>query len=338
MSRKVLVLGGTDFVGPALVDAALERGDDVTIFHRGQTGTPPDGVRVIHGDRTNAADLDVLAAEAWDLVADAWSRAPRVVLDSARRLESRAARYVYISTISVYADADDGVITETSATVDAHADAEATDYAADKRGAELAIESVFGAERSVFARPGLILGPRENIGRLPWWLRRVAAGGTVLAPGPRELALQYIDARDLASFAINTDLSGAVNVLSPPGYTTMSEVLDVCREVTEATVSFTWVDPEFLLAHKVEPWTELPIWVPAIGDLASFYTTDSSLALRSGLACRPVIDTVRDTWSWLVDHPDWTQIVNPNRPRVGMDSQREAELLAAWADQPPAAR
>ena len=180
---------------------------------------------------------------------------------------------------------------------------------ADKRGAELAIESVFGAERCLFARPGLILGPRENIGRLPWWLRRIAAGGDVLAPGPQDLAVQYIDARDLAAFAIDTALNGAVNVLSRPGHTTMAEVLDLCREVTDSTATFTWVDADFLLEHKVEPWTELPIWVPPVGDMANFYTCDSSLALRSGLTCRSARETVEDTWSWLRDNPDWAPVV-----------------------------
>ena len=338
MPRKVLVLGGTDFVGPAVVEAARARGDEVTIFHRGQTGSAPDGVRVIHGDRTNPSDLDALTTETWDMVVDAWSRAPRVVLAAARALEPHAARYVYISTISVYSEAHEGRITEDSPTVEARPDADATDYAADKRGAELAIESVFGSERSVFARPGLILGPRENIGRLPWWLRRIAAGGEVLAPEPRDLAVQYVDARDLAAFAIETTLNGPVNVLSRPGHTTMAELLELCREVTGSSARFTWVDAEFLLANQVEPWTELPIWVPPIGDMAGFYATDSSLALRSGLICRPARDTVRDTWSWLRDHPDWQQVVSANRSRVGLAPEREAALLAAWKDQPPASR
>jgi nucleoside-diphosphate-sugar epimerase len=336
MPRKVLVLGGTDFVGPAVVGAALAHGDDVTIFHRGQTGSAPDGVRVVHGDRTQATDLDGVATEQWDLVVDAWSRAPSVVLESARRLEPAAARYVYISTISVYDDVHAGVINETSPVVDASPDADATDYAADKRGAELAIESVFGADRRVFARPGLILGPRENMGRLHWWLRRIAAGGTVLAPDPPNNGLQYIDARDLAAFSINTTLNGAVNVLSVPGYTTMAEMLDLCREATGSSATFTWVDAEFLLDNKVEPWTELPIWVPPILDMATFYMTDSSLARRSGLTCRSMRDTVFDTWSWLREHPEWTHFVSANRTRVGLAPEREAALLAAWADQPPA--
>src|SRR3984885_11177941 len=271
MPRKPPVLGGPDFVGPAVIDAALARGDEVTIFHRGQTGSAPGGVRVIHGDRTNANDLDAVTGEAWDLVVDAWSRAPSVVLTSARALEPHADRYVYISTISVYAEAHEGVITEASPTVDAQPDADAKDYPADKRGAELAIESVFGQDRCVFARPGLILGPRENIGRLPWWLRRLAAGGDVLAPEPKALPIQYIDARDLAAFAIDTKLNGAVNVLSRPGHTPKAEGVPLCHEVTGSSATYTWMDAEFLLAHDVAPWTELPIWVPPIGEWAGFY-------------------------------------------------------------------
>ena len=338
MPRKVLILGGTDFVGPALVNAALAHGDDVTIFHRGLTGASPDGVRVVHGDRTRPADLDLVADTPWDVVVDAWSRAPRVVLESAKRLVETAARYVYISTISVYAPAHEGAISEASPVVDATAHAESTNYPADKRGAELAIEGVFGSDRCMFARPGLILGPRENIGRLPWWLRRIAAGGDVLAPGPPANPLQYIDARDLAAFAIGTSLTGAVNTLSPPGFTTMTEVLALCREVTRSSATLRWVDAEFLLAHGVEPWVELPIWVPPIGETAAFYATDASLAHGSGLTCRSARDTVTDTWSWLREHPDWAPVIGSSGKPVGMDPARQTELLAAWADQPPASR
>ena len=338
MPRKILVLGGTDFVGPAIVAVALADGDDVTVFNRGQTGADPEGVRAVRGDRTRGADLARLAAERWDVVVDTWPRAPRVVLESATALRSSADRYVYISTISVYAEEHDGPITEASPVVAADPEADSIDYAVDKRGAELAIERVFGAERSLFARPGLILGPGENVGRLPWWLRRIAAGGAVLAPGPAGNALQYIDARDLAAFALSTDLRGPVNVVSAPGHATMAELLTLCREATGSTATLTWVDAEFLLAHAVGPWVELPIWVPPIGETADFYTADSSLARRSGLVCRSARETVSDTWSWLQANPRWTQVVTPVRARVGMDPGRERELLAAWADQPPASR
>ena len=337
MSRKVLVLGGTDFVGPAAVEAALARGDAVTVFHRGQTGSAPDGVEVIHGDRTNAADLDKLATQDWDLVVDAWSQAPRVVLEvGAEARAARGALRIHLHGLGVRQDAIRA--TEASPTVEAVADAGATDYAADKRGAELAIESVFGAERCVFARPGLILGPRENINRLPWWLRRIARGGNVLAPEPKELPLQFIDARDLTAFAINTQLNGPVNVLSRPDHSTMAEIIALCAEVTGSNATFTWVDAEFLLAHDVAPWTELPIWVPPIGEYKDFYTADSSLALAAGLNCRSARETVQDTWAWLAANPQWQQVVRANREPTGLDAAKEAALLAAWADQSPDSR
>jgi 2'-hydroxyisoflavone reductase len=149
--------------------------------------------------------------------------------------------------------------------------------------------------------------------------------------------LQYIDARDLATFSLNTDLNGAVNALSLPGITTMEALLALCVEATGSSPTLRWVDAQFLLDRKVEPWTELPIWVPPVGDMANFYKTDASLAHRSGLVCRPARDTVFDTWSWLRENPGWTQIVTANRTRVGLDPGRETELLAAWSDQPPAA-
>ena len=149
--------------------------------------------------------------------------------------------------------------------------------------------------------------------------------------------MQYIDARDLAAFAIDTTLNGAVNVLSRPGHTTMAELLALCHEVTGSTASFTWVDAEFLLAHDVAPWTELPSGCRRSATWPSFYTCDSSLALRSGLVCRSGARHRAGHMVVAARHPGWTQVVRANRSRVGMAPEREAALLAAWADQPPAA-
>lgn len=186
---RLLMLGGTEFVGRAVVEAALARGWDVTVFHRGRH-EPPAGVRSLHGDRTSPDGLAALAGteEEWDVVVDTWSAAPRVVRDSARLLADRARRYVYVSSCSVYAWPPAAGYDEDSPVVEgASADAEQTDYARDKRGGELAVLEAFGKERALLVRAGLILGPYENIGRLPWWLDRMARGGPVLAPGPREL-------------------------------------------------------------------------------------------------------------------------------------------------------
>ncbi len=222
----------------------------------------------MRGDRTAPGGLAALASGEWDAVIDTWSAAPRAVDDAARLLADRVGRYVYVSSCSVYAWAPPSGYDEDAPVVEgASPDTDKTDYARDKRGGELAALGAFGAERSVFARAGLILGPYENIGRLPWWLGRVARGGPVLAPGPRELALQYVDVRDLAEWllgSVERELSGAYNVISPPGHATMGSLLDACVRVAGgAGVSLRWTPAEVVLGAGIEPWTQLPVWVPA---------------------------------------------------------------------------
>ncbi|CAM5381156.1 hypothetical protein STENM327S_08352 [Streptomyces tendae] len=182
---RLLVLGGTEFVGRAVVEAALGRGWQVTVLHRGRHAPPP-GARALHGDRTAPDGLAALAEGTWDAVVDTWSAAPRAVRDAARLLRDRAGRYVYVSSCSVYAWAPPAGYAEDAPLVEgASAHAGQSDYARDKRGAELAVLDAFGADRSVLVRAGLILGPYENVGRLPWWLNRLAraARSSRRAPG-----------------------------------------------------------------------------------------------------------------------------------------------------------
>jgi 2'-hydroxyisoflavone reductase len=200
---RLLVLGGTQFVGHAGVADALARGWDVTVANRGRSDSSPAGTRHVVLDRLEPSAYDVLGDESFDLVVDTWSSAPCVVRDAARALGDRTERWVYVSSRSVYTWPIPQGGDESAAVVDADPDADATDYAADKRGAELALERELGPDRVVLVRAGLILGPRENVGRLPWWLRRIARGGDVLAPGPEDLGIQYVDARDLARLALD---------------------------------------------------------------------------------------------------------------------------------------
>ncbi|MET7940035.1 NAD-dependent epimerase/dehydratase family protein [Streptomyces sp. NPDC005302] len=332
MTRRLLMLGGTEFVGRAVVEAGLGRGWEVTVFHRGRH-EPPAGVRTLLGDRTAPDGLAALAgsADEWDLVVDTWSGAPRVVRDSARLLAGRVSRYVYVSSCSVYAWPREAGSDEGAPVVDgASPDAEATDYARDKRGGELAATDAFGPENSLLVRCGLILGPYENIGRLPWWLNRIAAGGPVLAPGPRELPLQYIDVRDLAEWTLSAaeaGLGGAYDLVSTPGHSTMGALLDACAEVTGGRAELRWTDPETVLAAGIEPWTQLPVWVPPASELhAAVYAMDVSRALGTGLRCRPVRATVADTWEWLRSHGG-TAPLRPDRPAVGLDPAVEAKVL-----------
>ncbi|MET9380843.1 NAD-dependent epimerase/dehydratase family protein [Streptomyces sp. NPDC002928] len=328
---RLLVLGGTEFAGRAVAEAALGRGWDVTVFNRGRHTAVP-GARSLLGDRTAPDGLAALTEGEWDAVVDTWSAAPRAVRDTARLLRGRARRYVYVSSCSVYAWAPPAGYTENAPLVEgASADAEQTDYARDKRGGELAAVAEFGAEHSVLVRSGLILGPYENVGRLPWWLNRIARGGPVLAPGPRDLPLQYVDVRDLAEWvlgAVERELSGPYNLTSQQGHATMGEFLEACVGVTGAAAELRWTEPEVILDAGIEPWTELPVWLPPGTDLHdALHAADVSRAVATGLSCRPVDETVADTWSWLRSIGG-TAPQRPDRTFKGLDPEVEAKVLS----------
>ncbi|WJV49196.1 NAD-dependent epimerase/dehydratase family protein [Streptomyces flavofungini] len=330
---RLLMLGGTEFVGRAITEDALARGWDVTVFHRGRHAAP-DGARAVHGDRTTEAGLAALAAEGatWDAVVDTWSGAPRVVRDAARLLAGRAGRYAYVSSASVYRYPGEAGSDESYPVVDGDPDADAVAYAEDKRGGELAAEGAFGAERTLHVRAGLILGPYENIGRLPWWLNRVARGGAVLAPGPRGASVQYVDVRDLAAWtldAVAAGLSGPYNVICPQGHVTMGDLLDACVRVAGAPgVELVWTPPETVLAAGIEPWQELPVWLPPGELYDTMHDTSVTKALRAGLRCRSPLDTASDTWGWLRSLGGVAP-QRADRPVVGLAPDKEGVALRA---------
>ena len=326
---RILVLGGTAFVGPALVDAALDRGAEVTVFNRGTRGVP-DGVTALVGDRA-AGDLAALDGTGdFDVVVDTWSGAPNAVADTVTRLNGRVGSYVYVSSCSVYtfpsADGSD----ETAPIVEGDPEAEdSNDYAQAKRGGELAAEGHVGP--TVLARAGLVLGPRSNIGRLAWWLQRIARGGDVLAPGPSDLAIQYVDSRDLAAFCIDAGLSGLdgpFNVLGPPGQTSMADLLLACLEVTGSDARLRWVDPEVIEEAGIEPWTELPVWLPPGEMHGAMHGFDTRAARAAGLRSRLLSETVADTWAWLQEVGD-----PPVRPDLshGLSAEKERAALTLAA-------
>ncbi|MFD8590621.1 NAD-dependent epimerase/dehydratase family protein [Streptomyces sp. NPDC059637] len=325
---RLLILGGTEFVGRAVTDEALGRGWDVTVFHRGSHAPPP-GVTELLGDRTARGGLAALEKGEWDAVVDTWSWAPSAVRDAARLLAGRAGSYAYVSSGSVYTFPVPAGSDEDAPVVGASPDDDGeSDYPRAKRGGELAALDAFG-DRALLVRAGLILGPRENIGRLPWWLRRIARGGPVPAPGPRSLELQYVDARDLAAWTLDAavaGLGGPFNVVSPPGHTTTGELLEACVRVTGSDAELRWTDPERILAAGVEPWSDLPVWAPP-GELHdALHRSDVSRALGAGLRCRPVAETVADTWEWLRSL-DGEPPQRPDRPPVGLSPEQEARLL-----------
>ncbi|MFJ6949220.1 NAD-dependent epimerase/dehydratase family protein, partial [Streptomyces wuyuanensis] len=328
---RLLVLGGTEFVGRAVVEAALARDWQVTVFHRGRHEAPA-GVRVLHGDRVTPDGLGALSEGEWDVVVDTWSAAPSAVLASARLLADRVGHYVYVSSRSVYAWPPAAGLDEDGPLVEgAAADAGATDYAHDKRGGELAVTEAFGADRSLLVRAGLILGPWENVGRLPWWLNRVASGGPVPAPGPRDLPVQFIDVRDLAGWTLDAAekrLTGPFNLVSPPGHTTMGELLEACVRATGSAAELRWLDEGTIAAAGVEPWTDLPIWIPRGELYDAIHDANVSRARAAGLHCRPAGETVADTWAWLRELGG-TPPQRPDRAPVGLSPAQESALLGA---------
>ena len=222
------------------------------------------------------------------------------------------------------ADAD-----ETAPTVDPGSDD--ADYAGLKAGGEAAVKAVFGHD-ALIARAGLVLGPGEDIGRLPWWLHRAARGAEMLAPGPPDLPLQLVDVRDLAAWLLDRTAErtgGTFNAVSRPAHTTMGEILDACVAVTGGHATLRWINPEPILAAGVTPWNDLPLWIPDGHEYRWLHTARADRAYAAGLQCRPAVETVADTWEWLrrVGQPP-TRAGRPHRGPVGLDPSIEAKLLA----------
>lgn len=327
---RLLVLGGTHHVGRAYVEAALALGHEVTTVNRGSVAAAA-GVDARTADRTVPGALaEALGGDEWDAVFDTWSTEPVVVQASARLLADRVGHYGYVSSRSVYTWPIEPGADESAPVVDADpSSSDGADYPAAKRGGELAVLESF-AGRSVLGRAGLILGPYEIVGRLPWWLGRIARGGRVPAPGPTTRGLQYVDARDLAAFMIGAaerGTSGTFDTVSAPGHTTIGELLENCLAVTGSDAELVWLTPAQVESAGVGGWTELPIWVPPTGELIGLHEADTRAARAAGLVCRPVAQTVADTWAWLQAEGF------PDRPagragQLGTTPEQEAALLS----------
>lgn len=334
---RLLVLGGSWFLGRAVVSDALSRNWDVTTFRRGQSAGADSDVPLIRGDRENSDDLARLAAAGpWDAVVDTSGFVPANVLSVARALEPATNRYVFVSTVSVYEGWPTEPLTEDSPVLECPPDA-GPDYGYDgdpgpsiygftKAGSERAVLQTFGSERTVVLRPGVILGPREYVGRLPWWLRRIERGGRVLAPGSPGRRIQPVDARDVAAFALHcvTGPVGTYNVTAP-GDETMGDFLTACRSATGSDAELDWItDERWLIAQGVKQWTELPLWRTYAGSWA----VDSSHARAAGLATRRIATTVRDTWEWM--HSGEATVQHERSGEQGITPERETALLALW--------
>ncbi len=329
----VLVMGGTVFLGRAVVAEALARGANVTIFNRGTSGTAPDGVEQITGDRTVPADLAVLADRKFDVVVDTSGYVPAEVTLSANLLAPNCGHYAFVSTVNVYPgwpDADDYHVAGVhqgnpdATRDDAPADDQAAAYGWLKAGCELAVQRAFGSDRSALLRGGCIVGPDDSrVGRLAWWVDRVARGGEVLVPGRDDAPMSLIDSRDLAAFA----LAGAAGEFEMCGLpTTRGELMAACREVTGSDATFTWVDDEWLGAQDVNAWTEIPLWVPP-AESPSVFAHDTTAAAAAGMRWRPLQETVAGSWAWQQSVPGGWKHADMT---PGLDPEKEADLLQSW--------
>jgi 2'-hydroxyisoflavone reductase len=327
---RILIIGGTRFLGRALVEAAAERGHELTIFHRGFThpGLFPQ-IETLIGDRDGG--LAILSGHTWDAVIDTCGYVPRIVRQSAELLAGVTKLYTFISSLSVYADTSRVGLDET-AEVGRLENEEVEEITGETYGplkalCEQAVERALPG-RALIIRPGLIVGPHDPTDRFTYWPQRVDEGGEVLAPGRPERPIRFIDGRDLAAWTIRSVEAGRVGVYNADGPgvpQTMLDLLSTCRAVSANSASFTWVDERFLLDSGVEPWTEMPLWVPELDQqFAGFFAMRSHKAVAAGLTYRPVAETVQATLDWLVERPeDW-------EPKAGLTRSREADILARW--------
>ena len=322
---RILILCGTLFAGRHLVEGAQARGHEVTLFNRGQTGPDlyPD-VETRHGDRA-ASDLASLREGAWDAVFDTSARVPRWVREAATLLADRVGHYAFVSSCSVYADT---TLPGTNESSPVHAlEDETTEeitsaevYGGLKALCERELERALPG-RSLSARAGLIVGPYDMSGRFTYWVHRIARGGDVLAPEPRDQPVQLIHARDLADWLLDMaekGEAGVFNATGPERPLTMEGVLEAIVEETGSGARLVWVDEDYLAENGVEAWSDLPLWLAPGGnpEVANFLAVDVSKAVGSGLRFRPLAQTIRDT----VEQAE-------TFPQTGLDETRERELL-----------
>ncbi|MGO4262566.1 NAD-dependent epimerase/dehydratase family protein [Lysobacter sp. TAB13] len=334
--RKILVMGGTGFLGPHFVEIARKHGHALTLFNRGKTnpdkfsGEEYHDIEQLHGDRKT--DMKALEGDRqWDAVLDTSAYIPADVTRSGKLLAARVKQYVLVSTISVYAKND--VPADETSPVATLADPNVTEVSNDTYGGlkaqcEKAAEQELRG-RTTVVRPGLIVGPGDNSDRFTYWPARADRGGEILAPGSEQGPTQFIDVRDLAAFLLTTIERGHVGIYNAdgaPGALTMGAVLRESQRASGKKSSVTWVPADFLEEQKVQAWSDMPAWIPARGEYAGFGRTSVSKAKAAGLSYRPLRETARDTLAW------WRTLPEERRAKLkaGLKPEREAEVLKAW--------
>ena len=337
---RILILGGTGFIGPFQVRYALGRGHKVTVFNRGRThpGELPKEAEQLIGDRNG--QLDALKGRTWDVVVDNPTTLPIWIRSAAQILKGNVDRYVFISTTSVYSDNtirgmdESGPLAEYEGadpfkeTIQTMRASTVPLYAPLKVVSEKETRKWFPG-KSLVIRPGLIVGPGDETDRFTYWPVRVARGGEVLAPGNSKDTVQFIDARDLAEWTIRMveqGTTGTFNALGPASKLTMGTMLDEIKAATRSEAQFTWIDVDFLLAQKVSPWNDLPVWVAPRGPETGFTQLSNKRAVSKGLTFRSIADTAQATLDWFRKLPAERQA----SLRSGITVEREHEVLAAW--------
>ena len=334
---KILIIGGTRFLGRHLVAAALERGHEVTLFNRGKHSSDSN-VETIRGDRHT--ELDKLQGRSWDAVVDMCGMLPRAVRATAEVLSDSVAHYTFISSQNAYADVSAVGVTEDSPLATLTNEQLAEAYAIDTSGepsygklygglkalCEQAAEEVM-PNRVLKIRPGLIVGPYDYTDRFTYWVVRVVRGGEVLAPSRPERFVQFIDVRDLAEWLVSMverKETGAYNAHGLPGRLTMGNVLDECRAVSRSDASFSWASEDFLLQNEVAAWSDMPLWLPdeAAPHLKGFMFVNSDKAIDAGLSFRSLNDTIGATLAWYQADRSNVEL------KAGLDPTREEALLA----------
>jgi 2'-hydroxyisoflavone reductase len=327
---NLLVIGGGVFLGQALLQAALEGGHSVTVFNRGQSRNwwPP-GVKWIVGDRKE--DVHLLMGRRWDAVIDTCGYRPQDVEATCAALFDSCDRYVYVSSVSAYASFAHSPIREEDPLASARGiDRETIDsstYGPLKAECERTVIGIFGS-RGIVVRPGLIVGPTDPTARFSYWPWRLAGGGRVLAPGSPHTPIQFIDVRDLAAWMlrlIQVGATGAFNATGPSDGATFGELLDTCRWISGEEAAIEWVDERFLEHEAVQPWVELPLWIPTHDpQTRGFHAVDTARAQATGLKTRPLAVTVNDILEAGVPPLD-------DKRRAGkLTRERERDLLAVW--------
>ncbi len=327
---KILVLGGTKFLGQHVVQAALDRGHDVTLFNRGQSDPDrfPDATLLI-GDRT--CDLDKLAGDRWDVAIDTSGHTPLDVSATVDALSGKVGHYTYVSTASVLSQpvpfgADETAPVEELPPCETCV-VEVTDhnYAAVKSECERIVRETFDGP-SFIVRPGLVVGPEDVSDRFTYWMRRIKFGGDVLVSRPDQ-PVQFIDVRDIADWIVRAgeeSFEGTCLATGPAEPLTLGEFLGECKRILDVAAYFTCVDDAFLLEFGLQPLQDLPLWIPR--EQEAFMTLDCTAARDKGLRCRPLVDTIQDTYEWDMGRP-WDVPVN-----AGLTLDQEAELLTTWMD------